>query len=339
MSLLKSIEQKIEGAVERGFGRIFRSPVQPVELARKLAREMDAGKRVSVAGIYAPNDFTVFLSPSDREAFSSFEPSLQGELSAYLTEHAREAQLTLSGPPGVNFETDNDLRVGEFGIAARVTDRSALGPARPEPPPPSAAEVQIAEPPVSPAPPVQVVDEPAMETGPSEDAAPAPVDGVVAADSGHTAEPLAAPVPLPAVPTVAASVVTPPTPVPSPPRPATPNDALRGVQGTQIITPEQARAAGLVREDVVTLTIGSDRHRVAKRTTTLGRSRDCDIVIPDANASRIHVEIRHVGPEFLLVDMKSTNGTRINGKRITRHQLSDGDVIEIGTTQIAVERT
>jgi pSer/pThr/pTyr-binding forkhead associated (FHA) protein len=114
---------------------------------------------------------------------------------------------------------------------------------------------------------------------------------------------------------------------------------LKGVQGTQVITPEQARAAGLVREDTVTLVIGSDRHRVGKRTTTLGRSRDCDIIIADANASRVHAEIRHVGSEFLLVDHKSTNGTRVNGKRIGRHQLSDGDVIEVGTTQIAVERS
>ena len=342
MSLLKSIEQKIEGAVERGFGRIFRSPVQPVELARKLAREMDAGKRVSVSGIYAPNDFTVFLSPTDREAFSSFESSLQGELCSYLTDHAREAQLTLSGPPGVNFETDSDLRVGEFGIAARVTDRSALAPARPAPPPPSPAEEKIAEAPVVAPPPLPVTsDVPMVDVEPKEAEAqadePPPAATEEPADAGHTAEPLAAPAPVPYVPTVAASVPLPP--VSTPPRPATPNDALRGVQGTQIISPEQARAAGLVREDVVTLTIGSERHRVSKRTTTLGRSRDCDVVVADANASRVHIEIRHVGSEFLLVDMKSTNGTRVNGKRITRHQLSDGDVIELGTTQIAVERT
>jgi hypothetical protein len=345
MSLLKSIEQKIEGAVERGFGRIFRSPVQPVELARKLAREMDAGKRVSVAGIYAPNDFTIFLSPTDREAFSSFEPSLQGELSAYLTDHAREAQLTLSGPPGVNFETDSDLRVGEFGIAARVSDRSALTPPRPAPPAPSRAEEKIAEAPIVASPmPAAHVDEPALDERPEGLLEAAGEDVNVSGaedgtDSGHTVEPLAPPAPalVPALP--APSLGAPPVPPPPAVVPATPNDALRGVQGTQIITPEQARAAGLVREDVVTLTIGSDRHRVTKRTTTMGRSRDCDVVIADSNASRVHIEIRHVGSEFLLVDMKSTNGTRVNGKRITRHQLSDGDVIELGTTQIAVERT
>ena len=69
-----------------------------------------------------------------------------------------------------------------------------------------------------------------------------------------------------------------------------------------------------------------NRHRVTKRVTTLGRSRDCDIVVPDPNASRVHAEVRHVGLDYYLVDMGSTNGTEVNGQVVKRHALADGDI-------------
>lgn len=329
MSVLRSIEQKIEGAVERGFGRLFRSPVQPVELARKLAREMDAGRRVSVSGVYGPNDFHVFLSPRDREAFSSFEGSLRAELVSYLTEHAREQQLTLVAAPVVTLETDEDLRVGEFGIAARVSDHPGVETgAAPDAAPSPAAEPAAEAPPTG---------EPAVAEAPDVAAVPAG-DAAPAAALARPVLPDAPAVPLPPVAPAAPSVATPAAPAPAPPRP-TPNDALRGVQGTQIITPDQARAAGLAREDSLRLRVGGERHRISKRTTVLGRSRECDVVVADTNVSRNHAEIRHVGATYVLVDLKSTNGTRVNGRRVSRHQLEDGDVIEVGTTQIVVERT
>ncbi|MFP5450562.1 MAG: FHA domain-containing protein, partial [Thermoleophilia bacterium] len=82
---------------------------------------------------------------------------------------------------------------------------------------------------------------------------------------------------------------------------------------------------------------GTGRARVTTRVTTLGRSRDCDIVVPDANVSRVHAEVRHIGMDYYIVDMGSTNGTEVNGQVITRHALADGDVIVMGTTEIRVE--
>ena len=87
----------------------------------------------------------------------------------------------------------------------------------------------------------------------------------------------------------------------------------------------------------MTLTVGSTRTRLTKRVSTLGRSRDCDVVIPDPNASRVHAEVRHIGLDYFLVDMGSTNGTEVNGQLVKRHALADGDTIVIGTTQIHVE--
>ena len=118
--MLRNIEQKIESLFEGVFGRAFRTHVQPVELARKLAKEMDDGHAVSVSRVYVPNEYSIYLGAEDRENFASYEVSLVDELEQYLAEHARREQYALLTPPRVLFHTDDDLAVGEFGIATRV---------------------------------------------------------------------------------------------------------------------------------------------------------------------------------------------------------------------------
>ena len=123
MNVLRAIEQKIEGLFEGLFGCAFRTNVQPVELARKLVKEMDDHRTVSVSRIYAPNEFTVYLSSPDREQFADYETALTTELRDYLAEHARREGYVLLTPPAVLIETDDDLAVGEFGIATRIVQR------------------------------------------------------------------------------------------------------------------------------------------------------------------------------------------------------------------------
>ncbi len=120
MSVLKSLENKIAGLVEGTFSRAFRSEVRPVEIARKLAREMEEHKSFSVSRTYAPNEYRVFLSPRDRERFAGYESALTAELAGYLLEHARRERLTLLSRPVIEFETDDRLGLGEFGIQTRV---------------------------------------------------------------------------------------------------------------------------------------------------------------------------------------------------------------------------
>jgi hypothetical protein len=286
MSVLRNIEQKIEGLFERGFKRAFRSSLQPVELARKLAREMEDHKTISVSRVYVPNDFTVYLSPQDRESFASYERSLVTELGSYLDAHARGAGLSLVAPATVTLETDTDLRVGEFGISCRMAEPPAAtvaAPSVPAPAPPAEAPKAAAQPP---------------------------------------------PVEVPPPPPVAPQA--PPLP------PPVPHQALEGVSGTQVISAAEARAAGLTPEQM-TLVVNGTRYPLTKRVSTMGRSRDCDIVVPDPNASRTHAEIRHIGLDYFLVDMGSTNGTEVNGQVVKRHALADGDRIVVGTTEIAVE--
>jgi hypothetical protein len=94
--------------------------VQPVELARKLAKEMDSHKTAGVARVYVPNEYTVFLSSKDRTRLEGYERSLEQELSGYLLEHARRRSYDLLTRPTVDFKTDERLRLGEFGIQARM---------------------------------------------------------------------------------------------------------------------------------------------------------------------------------------------------------------------------
>ena len=291
---LRNIEQKIEGMVEKTFGRMFRSTLQPVELARRLAREMEDHKTVSVSRVYVPNQYTVYLSPADRRQFSSYESALVVELGSYLEAHARSEGLSLLSMPRIRLETDSDLRPGEFGIACRMVDPGRPGTDQAEAP--EAAQAAPA-------------------------AAAAMAAGAVAAD-------VAAP---------EADVPPVEPPLPSEPAEPLPNEALAAVSGTQVLSPEQARAAGLVREQV-TLYVGGQAYRVTQKVTTMGRSRDCDVVVPDPNVSRVHAEVRHEGLEYVLVDLGSTNGVEVNGRRVLRHNLRDGDRLSLGGAEVVVER-
>src|SRR6202046_3292650 len=99
LTVLKSIESKSAGLVEGPFSRAFKSEVRPVEIARKLAREMEEHKSYSVSRTYAPNEYRVYLSPRDRERFADEEGHLASELVGYLLEHARGENLALRSRP------------------------------------------------------------------------------------------------------------------------------------------------------------------------------------------------------------------------------------------------
>ena len=120
MSVLRNLEAKLGGLVEGAFGRAFKTSVQPVELAHKLAKEMEDNQMVSVSRVYVPNHYRIFLSSQDREQFSSYEPALRKELSDYLLEHARQESLALTSRPQIEFHTDDRLELGEFGIQAQL---------------------------------------------------------------------------------------------------------------------------------------------------------------------------------------------------------------------------
>jgi hypothetical protein len=254
MTVLRSIEQKLEALVEGVFGRAFRANVQPVELARKLQKEMDDHRTVSVSRVYVPNEYTVYLSPGDREQFASYEASLQEELSIYLAEHARRESYALLTSPRVLLETDDDLAVGEFGIATRLVQPQRRA---------------------------RRSEEPASQ-----------------AEPGHT-------------------MVYRPRQSP-----------------TQAVS---AAELGLARE-VATLVWDGQRRVVDKRRMLIGRSRECDVQLADTNVSRRHAELRQEGASYWIVDLDSTNGIEVNGRRLKRSKLEDGDRVTLGSTELVFRR-
>ncbi len=98
----------------------FRSNLQPVEIGRRLTREMDLHRRVGVRGLIAPNAFAVTLSPADVNRFASFVDALSRELADAAREHARIESYSFVGPVEVEIFEGSNLKAGRFTVAAEV---------------------------------------------------------------------------------------------------------------------------------------------------------------------------------------------------------------------------
>jgi Protein of unknown function (DUF3662)/FHA domain len=248
MSVLRNLESKLADLVEGTFGRVFRSEVRPVELARKLAKEMDEHRTVSVSRTYVPNEYFVYLSPQDRQRYEGVEHEVIGELAGYLLEHARRERLALVSRPQIEFRTDESLDLGEFGIQARTVRPTGGG------------EVQQA-------------------------------------DHGHTM-----------------------------------------VYSTSDRLNEQLASDRVDRHGRGIVVFGGKRFVVGAAGAVLGRSRECDIVLDDANVSRKHAEIRPGPQGWTIADLGSTNGTRVNGRDVRGAEpVADGDRLELGTALATFE--
>src|SRR5262245_5799704 len=122
MPILRDFERRLGGLVEGFFATTFRSGLQPVELAKRLLREMDANKTVGVREVWAPNRYLFTLSESDGQRFEQAEQALVSELKQVVREGASERGWGLVGPPEVEFEVDADLGKGRFGCEASFVE-------------------------------------------------------------------------------------------------------------------------------------------------------------------------------------------------------------------------
>jgi hypothetical protein len=149
MSVLRTLETKIADLVEGAFGRAFRSEITPVELARRLVREMDRHRQSSLASTVVPNEYVVWLSPGDRRHFAPIEDSLIDELATHLLEHARAERLALPSRPQIQLRTDQRLSLGACGIEANLVNTPAPPVVRRSGPPPPHPDSPHADPPVA----------------------------------------------------------------------------------------------------------------------------------------------------------------------------------------------
>jgi pSer/pThr/pTyr-binding forkhead associated (FHA) protein len=213
---LDQFERRLERLVEGAFAKAFRGGLQPVEIGRRLNREMDLRRTVGVRGVIAPNAYRVLVSKEDFTRFQPLERELVSSLAEAAREHARAEGYLLVGPLEVDLEPDDSLSPGTFLVGGEVKEGKG-GPA--------------------------------------------------------------------------ASVVLP----------------------------------------------DGSRVRLAEEPLAIGRLPDCDVVLVDPNVSRRHAELRRDGTTVVVVDLGSTNGTRVNGATVKRRQLSDGDEISVGSSSLRFE--
>jgi hypothetical protein len=126
VSLLSDFEDRIGRAVEGGFARVFRSPVQPAELAKAVAKEVERGRKVGVGKVYAPTLYNILLSPQDDENLGGFADTLAGELETYLVGYARERSYVLATRPVVRFIVDDELKLGRFDVIGELLSPEEL---------------------------------------------------------------------------------------------------------------------------------------------------------------------------------------------------------------------
>ena len=216
--VIRGFERRLERMVEGAFARAFRSSIRPVELARRMAREMDDHLSVGVRGTpVVPNHFTVALSAADHAEFADAQDTLRRELCEAVREHARDERYGFMGPVEVELVVDEKLGVGRFNVEGRFRE------------------------------------------GPG------------------------------------------------------------GAGAGSLVIPT------------------GQRFTLSEHPISVGRRPEANIVLADPNVSRSHAEIRPHGEGFLLIDLGSTNGTKVNGVRIDQRILQDGDELTFGNTRMRFE--
>lgn len=120
---ISRFEERLERGVEGFFGRVFRSGLKPVELGRKLQREMDQRRTVGVSGnVVVPNAFTFTISTEDHEQLVDMINRLRHDLAEAAREHARDEGYRFPGPVEVDIEAETGLRAGMFRLASRYKE-------------------------------------------------------------------------------------------------------------------------------------------------------------------------------------------------------------------------
>lgn len=122
MPILRDFERRLGGLVEGLFSKAFRSGVQPVEIAKLIMREMEAGRSVGVSEVWAPNHFDLSLSPEDATRYEQAEDAIASELRRVVRESAAEHGWGLVGPPEVSFLVDEKLKRGDLMCVAALVE-------------------------------------------------------------------------------------------------------------------------------------------------------------------------------------------------------------------------
>lgn len=251
MGLFSGLEGNLEKYIEGFFKDKFKCRVQPIEIAKRLAREMRDNRRVSISNIYVPNEYTVSLHPEDWESIGAFNKLLSLELQDYIVQKAEEKGFTPVADPVVTLEKDEGVERGHLKVAVNFS-----------------------------------------EAVPTNKKDAQKENDHLSEEEQHT-------------------------------------QMFHPVKDTSPLTKVKIIKPSLVIEE------GQDAGQefvLADYRTVIGRRDTCDIVLHDPSISRRHAQLDCQGEEYILTDLNSTNGTYVNGLKVTKKLLKSGDVITMGTT-------
>ncbi|MGW0534592.1 FhaA domain-containing protein [Streptomyces sp. NPDC003032] len=318
MGVLKKFEQRLEGLVNGTFAKVFKSEVQPVEIAGALQRECDNNATIwNRERTVVPNDFIVELSAPDFERLSPYSGQLGDELSGMVRDYAKQQRYSFMGPIKVHLEKAEDLDTGLYRVRSRtLASSTSQSPERAPAGPGSAGPRPGGTGPGSGGP----GSGGAGSGGPGSGGPAAPGRGA-GGGYGYPQPPSGA--------TGGAPGGAPPMPAAPPPGASRP-----GGQSTAASRPAGPGAGPLPGAQVRRwIEINGNRHQISRPTLVLGRSTDADVRIDDPGVSRRHCEIR-TGTPSTIQDLGSTNGIVVDGQHTTRATLRDGSRIVVGQTTI-----
>lgn len=235
-SLLDRFEESFERLVEGSVGRVFKTPIQPAEIGRKLERAMITNQVVSVDSTLVPNDYRVVLNPQDMISFADLLPALGGQMETWLSDLADAHGFR-------QIDRTRVLIVGDESVPRRAIQVTAA-----------------------------IADKPGVDQREHEEMQRTELYRVVAKASG--VQPL----------------------------------RFKFSNGPQ------AGTEFLLRKSV----------------TTLGRALDNDIVLESSEVSRHHARIELQSDGMRIIDLNSTNGTRVNGRSVRSQAIKAGDDVTFG---------
>jgi hypothetical protein len=180
MGVLKKFEQRLEGLVNGTFAKVFKSEVQPVEIAGALQRECDNNATIwNRERTVVPNDFIVELSTPDYDRLSPYSGQLGDELSGLVRDYAKQQRYTFMGPIKVHLEKADDLDTGLYRVRSRTLASSTSQAQAPEraPASPQGGAPGYGYPPAAVAPPPMPAAPPPVAGPPAASRAPAEAAG------------------------------------------------------------------------------------------------------------------------------------------------------------------
>ncbi len=291
MGVLQRFERRLEGIVGVAFARVFKGKVHPAEIAKALEREATEQKMVVGEGrVMVPNRYVVRLGLTDFDYLAEWEAELSATMAEMVQEHVEAEGWSTFGRIQVSLARDEELRTGVFHVDSRV---DADPGSRSAGLPPAAA--------------VRDGWQPA---------------GAAATPSGAPGQGL------PPVPPMSPGPRPPPSvgaPGWGPPPEGLPPVPGRGPAGGSTPPRSAARISHALVVDGP-----NTRHELRMGSNIIGRGSEASIRVPDTGVSRRHVDVQLADGRATVVDLGSTNGTIVNGRRVPQIQLSDGDVIRIG---------